>query len=282
MSRKHSRRLTPRTVLLALVSLVLLAPLTTAEAQPPQSTVPGKTFAAYRFGWYPLGWADHFDTKRGATNQPVGPAPAYWKWKDNGAGIVLRHHGMLSLETEEGSSGDLSATLRLPRRYKAYGRWEIRFRARRMQSSGGRDYTVAAELVPALVSEACGSQNIALASFRLSGHSSTHYIRTLPNRQFTKTTGNLRLPDYWHTYAVEVSRRWIASFVDGRARSVERRPEARSGVPLTLKFSLTGVPGERMNRTKAQIDTVRYFSLKSKPKRPYRARGTTLGTYRGC
>lgn len=282
MSTTRDRRATKRRLIVAVAALALVAPLPGASAQPDQSTVPGKDFAAYDYGWYPLGWAEHFDTKKGVTNQPPGPPPR--GWVTAGTGTVWRHHGVFSVDADDGD-GDLSSTLRIGKRYKKFGRWEIRFRARHMgtPSAAHEDYTVAAELVPARsAAERCGARNIALASYRLDSPVLTQYARGLPDRQFQRKRRGLKFDDYWHTYAVEVSRQKITWFVDSRPSAVVMRKDLRARVPMTLRFSLKGVAGAQMNETKAQVDTVRYFSMKRKAKKRYRgARKATYSTYSG-
>ena len=85
--------------------------------------------------------------------------------------------------------------------------------------------------------------------------------------------------NYWHTYGVQVTPKRIAWFVDGVARTVENRPEAISGIPLTLRQQLQPVPGETMNRSRLQVDTVRYFTLKTPSKKPVRGGLPDAGTY---
>jgi hypothetical protein len=85
--------------------------------------------------------------------------------------------------------------------------------------------------------------------------------------------------NYWHTWAVEVTPTRISWFVDGRVERTETRPAALSGVPLTLRLELTAVPGEEMNLSRLQVDTVRYFTLKSPDRKSVDAPATTLRTY---
>jgi hypothetical protein len=60
---------------------------------------------------------------------------------------------------------------------------------------------------------------------------------------------------------------------------VENRPEALSGIPLTLRLQLQAVPGETMNPSRLQVDTVRYFTLETPNSKPVRGSLPTLGTY---
>lgn len=248
-------------------ALALAAPLGAAQAQPDQSKVPGKTFAAYRYHWYPVRWMDHFN----------GPLSRFWK--PQGRGVVRTQHGMLTLmSTRHGSVG-----VTLQRHAHDRGRWEIRFRGKRRER-GHADYTLAAELIPAgAAAYHCGAQNISLASYRPGRHRAGFYIRTLPDNAFTRMKRHLNLRnDYWHTWAVEVTPRRISWFVDGYVRATERRPAALSGIPLTIRFQLQDQPGRTMNASRLQVDTVRYFTLKSPNRKSVKAPAPTRRRYAGA
>ena len=80
---------------------------------------------------------------------------------------------------------------------------------------------------------------------------------------------------------MEVRKRRIAWFVDAHVVRRERRPEALSGVPFTVRYSMVAEPGARMNRSRMQMDWLRYFTLERKNAQPTRAPRTTAGTYAG-
>ena len=244
---------------------VLVLPLSASQAQTDQTTVPGKTFAAYEYWWYPVDFVDHFV-------DPLGS-----QWEVEGPGDARTQNGMLTLmSTREGSLG---VTLRGHDHDR--GRWEIRLRGKRFETNN-TNYTVAAELIPAGDrAQHCGARNIGFASFRPAVASSARlHIRTLRDHEFTSVRRRMNLSnDYWHTYGVEVTPKRIAWFVDGVARAVENRPEALSGIPLTLRLQLQAVDGETMNLSRLQVDTVRYFTLKTPSKKPVRGRLPVRGTY---
>ena len=254
---------------LALLGCVLLAlPLGASRAGTGvgegEAEIPGKTFAAYEFGWYPIAFVDHFV-------DPLGDA-----WEVEGPGSVQTQNGMLTIV----SSGDATTGATLRGESHASGRWEIRLRARRYEAAN-TDFTVAAELVPAgTQGYDCGARNIGLASFRPTGHRARFYIRNLPDRSYGRQLRAMNLRnDYWHTYGVEVTPNRISWFVDGEVRSTERRPEALSGIPLAFRLQLQAVPGETMNQSRLQVDTVRYFTLQSPNDLPVRAPRPVVGTY---
>lgn len=262
------RRFSGRLVAVA-AALLLVLPVGAAQAQQ-DGSMPGKKFAAYEYGWYPVSHVDHFR----------GHLPRYWEpHGTRGAAYVRTQHGMLTvMSRRHGSTG---ATLR----HHAHdrGRWEIRMRARRYEA-GHANYTAAAELIPAGGrAQHCGARNVALASYHPTGSKARFYTRTLPNRSFTKVKRRINLSnDYWHTFAVEVTPRRISWFVDGQVRATERRPAALSGIPLTLRLQLTAKHGKTMNRSRLQVDTVRYFSLKSPNKKSVAAPQPVRHRYAGA
>jgi hypothetical protein len=164
---------------------------------------------------------------------------------------------MLTLNT--GSAGSVSATLKGAGHDT--GRWEIRLRSRRYET-GHTPYAVRTELIPGGDRDQhCGGQNVALESYKLGGRRAHLYIRTLPNKSFSAFTGMNLGNDRWHTFAVEVTPKHIAWFVDAHVLVNERRPAALSGVPFTVRFTMAGQPGARMNRSRMQMDWLRYYTL---------------------
>lgn len=260
------RSLRPAALLLAVIAgAVLLAlPLGASQAQSDADEVPGQTFAAYEYGWYPIAFVDHFRD------------PLSGSWEVSGDGSVLTQNGMLTIVGDTNES--VGATLRGEAQDR--GRWEIRLRAARWETRH-TDFTVAAELVPAGdASYDCGARNVALASFRPEAHRARFYIRNLPDRSFGKQKRSMNLSNnYWHTYGVEVTPKRISWFVDGEVQATERRPEALTGIPLDLRLQLQAVPGARMNQSRLQVDTVRYFTLQNPNDRPVRAPRPRMGIY---
>jgi len=249
--------------LVAAASLLVL-PLGASQAQTEEAEVPGKTFAAYEFGWYPIHFVDHFV-------DPLGDA-----WEVAGPGSVQTQNGMLTIE----SQGDATTGATLRGEAHDRGRWEIRLRGRRFETAD-TDFTVAAELVRAGgLGDDCGARTIGFASFRPTGHRVRFEVRNPPDHSFGRQLRATELGnDYWHTYGVEVTPRRISWFVDGEVQATERRPEALSGVPLDLRLQLQAVPGATMNDSRLQVDTVRYFTLKSANDLPVRAPRPVMRPY---
>ncbi|HEX6148598.1 hypothetical protein [Nocardioides sp.] len=271
VSPLRTMRRSVRTAALVVIAGVLLLPLGASQAQPDQSTVPGKKFAAYEYWWYPISHVDHFNE---------GLPKYYETYGTGGAEADVRtQNGMFTIMSDrQGSTGAI-----LRRHAHDRGRWEIRLRGKRIET-GNADFTVVAELIPAgSAAQHCGARNIGLASYRPTGSTMRFYARTLPDNAFTKARHKVNLSnDYWHTYGVEVTPRRISWFVDGKVRATERRDAALSGVPLALRLELKAVPNTTMNLSRLQVDTVRYFSLKSPNRKSIKAPRLKRGTYAGA
>lgn len=247
-----------------LTCVALLLPLGPSWAQ--EADIPGPIHAGNTFGWYPTAWRDEF----------IGPMKS--SWDPGGNGSVRTKNGMLTLTT--GRRGSVWATLGTAGHDR--GRWEIRMKTRKW-GSGHANYTVRTELIPAGDRpQYCGARNIALQSFTLGHARAKFYIRNLPDLAFRASRASRGAPfggDNWHTFAVEVTPTHISWFVDARVMSTERRPEALSGVPLTVRFMLKAVPGQVMNPAKMQMDWARYWTLDKPNDKSINAPAPTKGIY---
>jgi hypothetical protein len=218
--------------------------------------------AGNTYGWYPVVRRDEF----------VGPLESVWEAR--GAGVVKTRNGMLTLASRRGT---VSATLATPGHET--GRWEIRWKAQKY-GSGRANFTAATELVPAGDRpQYCGARNIALESYTLGRRKARFSIHNLPNHAFRAAKAGAFGGGNWHTFAVEVTSTRISWFVDAHVVATERRPEAISGVPLTVRFSLKAVPGQAMNPARMQMDWLRYWSLAKPNDRSVSAPAPRLGTF---
>ena len=263
MISSATTRLTGLTLLTALggaLSLILtLAPVAQANhAQPP-----GPINAANTYGWGKYAWQDRF----------VGPVADHWRIR--GKGLVRNQHGMLTLNTAR--RGTVSATLTKPGH--RVGRWEIRLRSRAYEH-GHTPYKVRTELIPAGDRKLhCGARTIALESYRPRHKLAWFTIHTLPNNEFVSHKGLNLGNDRWHTFAVEVTKRHIAWFVDAHVIANEHRSDALSGVPFTVRFTMRAVAGERMNQSRMQMDWLRYHTLRRPNTKSIKAPRPTRQTY---
>ncbi|MCW2814368.1 MAG: hypothetical protein JWN84_1823 [Nocardioides sp.] len=76
-----------------------------------------------------------------------------------------------------------------------------------------------------------------------------------------------------------MTRHRITWFVDAHAVRTERRPKARSGVPLTVRFRMDAKPGARMNQSRMQMDWLRYYDLHRPNRKSTAAPRTHKSTY---
>lgn len=227
---------------------------------------PGPIHAGNTFGWWgSLVYREEFH----------GGLASYWDVE--GPGVVQHQNGMLTLNTTD--AGTVSATL--DRKGAKTGRWEVRLRSRRY-STEGETYRVLTELVPAAPDNFhCGALNIALNDYKIGRSVARFHIRNLPDHQYRgQVTGIDLSMDRWHTYAVEVTPRRISWFVDAHVIHSERRDNALSGVPLTVRFTMQAVPDATMEPSRMQMDWLRYWSLDAPNTKSTKAPRTDHGTYK--
>jgi hypothetical protein len=247
------RNLLRRTTVLAAVGTLALT-LSAGSSSPSEAqyAAPGPIHAGNTFGWY----RNHL-----IRYEFIGRKAPYWRV--HGPGVVRTQHGMLTLNTAR--RGSVSATL--ARQGHAYGRWEIRLRSRRY-ATRHTNFKVVTELIPAGGRpQHCGGKEVGLENYRLGSHLSKFYIHTMPDNTFrgfkSRNLGN----DRWHTFAVEVTPSHISWFVDAHVVNTERRSAALSGVPLTVRFTMRGIPGHQMNPSRMQMDWLRYWGDRYPSKR---------------
>ena len=85
------------------------------------------------------------------------------------------------------------------------------------------------------------------------------YVHTLPDNTYRAFKGMSFRNDQWHTFAVEVTEHRISFFVDAKVYRTEKRADALSGAAFTVRFTMRGVPGARMNKSRMQMDWLRYW-----------------------
>lgn len=247
--------------------LAVLLPLTVLpSAVADHAKPPGPVNAQSTFKWGKPLWQDDYESAM----------PGFYRIE--GPGQVQTQHGMLTLNTS--NEGTVSATRQ--RAGHATGRWEIRLRSRRY-STNAANYGVRTELIPAgAQDQRCGARDIALEGYHIGSRRAHLWIRNLPDREFTATKRLGLGDDRWHTFGVEVTPSRVSWFVDAHVIRTERRPEALSGVPMTVRFTMQAEPGERMNKSRMQMDWLRYFTLDRANAKPIKAPPTTAGTYAGA
>jgi len=248
-TRRLLSAIAPATVALTVaLGLTTAVPADAHHAQPPGPVNAGNT---YKWG----DMATRYEWEGGFDRQD---------WRVSGRGLVREQHGMLTLNTA--GRGSVSATERT--RGHAVGRWETRLRSAQF-GTGHHSYRVLTELVPAgSRAQRCGARNVALESYTPRRRQATHYVRSTPNHAYV-THRRIALHDnQWHTFAVEVTHNRISWFVDAHVVSTEKRRDALTGTPFAVRFTMKGVGHQRMNRSRMQMDWLRYWTLKRPDARP--------------
>jgi hypothetical protein len=217
-------------------------------------------------------WDFAWEHGQSLTSPPSRGTNRVGSWLDysDGGGRVQKYNGGLSISSKRyngagpGDFGTTRATLQ--GNSATQGRWETAMRVRSAYESGGRDYAIVAELVPANAADYdCGSHNIQIASISPFSSQIRFGVRS-PQYRWTGTatasTTPLQRP---YTVAVEVSTRHITWFLNGAPVGSVTDPEALSGVPLTLRLSLVGEGQAEMNQVSLISDWQRGFPISTAP-----------------
>ncbi len=246
-----------------ILALTLLPAATPADAR----EEPGPIHAGNTFGWYHGGNVTRFEFH--------GSRDGFWKV--SGHGNVRNQHGMLTLNT--GQHGNTTAVLGLGGHQT--GRWEIRLRSRRYETKH-TDYKVVTELVPAgKRPQYCGHKDIGIENYTLGTHRAKFYLHSLPDNSYRAFKGMSLQNDQWHTFAIEVTKHRISFFVDAKVFRTERRDKALTGATYTVKFEMRAQPGKRMNKSRMQMDWLRYWRADSPNTKSTAAPRLTAAHYPG-
>jgi hypothetical protein len=245
------------------------------------------TPASAEHGWNPALFDFGWEHGESLSSPPQRGTDQRGWWVDGsvGYGRAAKHNGGMMLDSKRenlNGSGDRGRTwVTMRGNPRTYGRWEVRVRIKSAESNA-RDYHTKIELVPDNSSAyRCGGQNILIAD--LKAHSRTmrfgaKSVKAKKQWNGRKHVGNIQ--DVHLAIAVEVSKRHISWFLNGRVIGTVRNSAAVSDVPLTLKLSLNGKGDKEMNRTKSIFDWMRGFSLK-RGKLTKGGAGLRSGGYRG-
>lgn len=229
----------------------------------------GSTTAGVKYGWAPALWDFGWAYGESLTTRPHrGSDPQGW-WLDaaTGTGRAVQHNGQLMLDSQreshddyDRSVGDTMATLRgNPMRL---GRWEVRIRMKSTDTAH-QDFRSKIELVPDDPADyADGARTITIAD--MAAHSNTVRIgASAPNgRSWSRNVGNVKVRDVNHAFAVEVGKKHISWFREGRVIGTLKSRAAIPDVPMTLRLRLEGQGDQAMNRTQTYYDWMRAYSLK--------------------
>lgn len=189
-----------------------------------------------------------------------------WREYNDGGGRINSHNGGLFFDSKRYNKpgpGDFGTTMATMRgNPRAYGRWEVRVRARSDETEN-RDYLVRAELVPARPRDFdCGAHTITLGELTAHGNSILVGVNA-GNQQWTHrrtVAGNNNRASY--NLAVEVTRTHITWFINGKPVATVNNADAVSGLPMKMRLSMVGDGQQEMNDTDILSDWQRGFSLR--------------------
>ena len=126
---------------------------------------------------------------------------------------------------------------------------------------GAKNYTAKIELVPARDQDyVCGARNITVASVKVG--SGGVGIGARNGKTQWQANRKINVPvDRAVSFAVEVTRKHVTWFYNGRPIGTVRSGAAVSDVPLTMRLSLAGDQNSEMNKTFFISDWQRGFDL---------------------
>ena len=223
------------------------------------------TNAAKVFRWGLEEWRQEFEVGTLGSN-----------WKSNRPRMVRQQVGMLTINARPRHpqvvvwASDQSAR---------YGRWEARVRA--VEWDRGRpSRRFHWELVPT-GGERCTADTLTLASYKPDDATVRGALRTGRNDEFSFGKSLDLRSRAWHTYAVEITPKRVSWFVDTKVIHSETRPAALDGVALRPQFRLERDTSEWANRSRMQMDWVRYYDLDRPNAKSTDAPGMQLRTFDG-
>ncbi len=292
----HMPPLRPLVSLLAGASLLGGALLASGPSAPTPATAPGAQSMTQSVSQSEIRLANHFaPTCIGYCKHPTNAAKVFrwgleeWRdefeedpiddrWHSNHPKLINTQQGMLTITAKRGTN----LVKARPDDQKArYGRWEARVRAVELEDDN-KTFTFNWELVPVGVKNYhCGAQSIVMSSYRPGDSTrAVGAVRTLEDNQFTFSTKLDLRSRAWHTYAVEVTKKRISWFADTKVLRSERRDQALSGVKFKPRFRIqAGDPDATMNKSRMQMDWVRYYDLDRPNAKSTKAPKMKKGTY---
>ncbi|QCX26359.1 hypothetical protein [Nocardioides jishulii] len=207
-----------------------------------------------------------------------------WTESSTGTGrVTLRNGGMLFASDGYGSApngahGTTSATLKGAA--DRFGRWEVRG-VTTQNSRTGRKYAMRYELVPvAQASRACGTSSIVLGESRGPGSPLTFGVRGPKGTKWGRTLRSL--PSGANSVAVQVTRKHLTWFLNGKPVGTVRAKAALPKGPMTLRLTFVGAGNKTMDSAKGQVDWARSYSLKHGKRPTSKVRLKKGAAFGGC
>lgn len=242
---------------------------TTSTTAPAATTVARSALrptASERYGWGASLFDFAWERGQDLSSPPSKGTRLRGTWLDtsDGTGRATPFNGGLVLQSKlkHGGEGDLGTTTATLRgNSQARGRWEFRLQGHTWEG-GARPYRFLLELVPegaAVVT--CSPESVVVADFTMGTPGMQVGVRS--RRQgaiWRRGTGDVRLAETPFNVAVEVGKRHITWFRDGRPVATVKDARAQLGSRLVPRFSLIGEQQE-MNGAQVDSDWQRAWSL---------------------
>lgn len=278
------------------------SPGTTSKATTENADVKTAT-AAEVFGWRPALWDFAWVAGESLTSPPYrGKAKnknsMWWLDASTGTGRAAKHNGGLELDSQRANidsdadclknnlhdeawecSSRGSQWVTLQNGARKFGRWEVRVRTKSSDTTR-KDFRTLLELVPAKNPD-CAGKTITMGNFAAHARKMKFGVKSMrASKKWQKVRKVGDIENVSLTVAVEVTKRHISWFVNGKVIGTVKRKAAVPRVPLTMRLTQQGRGQEEMNRTQAIFDWMRGFDLSRGKKvkggaplkrRPYRA-----------
>ncbi|MBE7325892.1 hypothetical protein IEQ44_14675 [Nocardioides sp. Y6] len=249
----------------------------------------GRSHAHSKYGWFGRdGLTQRFEWELGhslttAPDQSRGGRGAnYWIDGSDGTGRVTPRNGAILLRSEgygsapDGSRGNVWAAL--TGKGDRFGRWEVRGGTTPL--GGGKKHSVRYELVPAdRAHEVCGVPSIVLGETAGHGNPLRIGVRAANGKTWGKSLG--RVPSGASSYAVQVTKKHITWYLNGKPTATLRKKAALPKGPMVVRIMMAGDSDTRMATTKSTVDWVRSFSLK-RGKKVTTKKSLPKGAHGGC
>ena len=252
----------------ALAGLAVATAQTAGEGEPLSvgRDVASKT-AAERYQWRPSLWDFGWTYGESLTDRPSRGSDRVGWWQDwaDGTGRAAKHNGGLMLDSQRQNKDDLGSSVgttmaTLQDNPMRYGRWEVRLRMKSTETSH-RDLLAHIELVPEGTAPRCHAEGITIASASPHSRGVEIGVRNQAGKSWSRTEPGISVNGTSHAVAVEVTKKHISWFLEGRLIGTVTDRAAIPDGPMTLRVSLQGKDQDRVNRTQAIFDWMRGYAL---------------------
>jgi hypothetical protein len=244
----------------------------------------GVTNASQRYGWGPSLFDFAWTHGEDLDSRPSRGTKRQGSWHDtsDGTGRVTPYNGSLVLQSklEHKGVGDLgTTTATMQGNAQQTGRWEFRVQGHVWERRGG-SYRFRLELVPEGTPVAtCVPQGILVAGFTMGGKGMEVGVRNeTQGAQWRRSVGT-RLGEQPMNVGVEVTRKHVTWFVEGRPVATLKDPQARLGAGLVPRLSMIGAQQE-MRGSQVDSDWQRAWPL-GRGKQVTSGPGLTRSSYAG-